>query len=58
MTKIKHKIIITREQDLPDFDAMTREQEASWWETHDLAEHLWEDAPELAELLPVDASRR
>ncbi|HWG84530.1 MAG TPA: hypothetical protein VNT60_03515 [Deinococcales bacterium] len=51
------KIVVTRQEDVPDFDAMTREQEADWWDTHDLADHLWRaltPAEELAfaQLLP------
>jgi hypothetical protein len=27
---------------LPDFSKMTREEEANWWDTHDVAEY-WDD---------------
>ncbi len=31
---------------LPDFEGMTREQEANWWDEHDVADELWEEGPE------------
>lgn len=32
---------------LPDFAAMTREQEADWWDEHDVDDELWEEGPEV-----------
>lgn len=26
---------------------MTREQEADWWDEHDVADELWEEGPEI-----------
>lgn len=52
MSRPKHyrdveRKLVTREEDLPDWGAMTREEEAEWWETHDLAENLLESGPEV-----------
>ena len=33
--------------EIPDFDKMTRSEEADWWESHDLAPELWEHGPEV-----------
>lgn len=34
--------------ELPDFETMTAEQEAEYWETHDFAEGVLEEGPEVA----------
>ncbi|MEM6429031.1 MAG: hypothetical protein AAF708_07305 [Deinococcota bacterium] len=41
------KLLIRNPQDLPDFSAMTPEQEALFWETHDLAPELFEAGPQV-----------
>jgi len=43
---VKRKLI-EREEDIPDWSRMTREEEADWWDTHELADHLWESGPEV-----------
>ena len=32
---------------LPDFASMTREQEADWWDEHDVADELWKEGPKV-----------
>jgi hypothetical protein len=39
------RTLITRPEDLPDFSAMTAEQEADWWEKHDIAPELLVSSP-------------
>lgn len=39
--------LITSADQLPDFSSMTREQEADWWDEHDVADELWEEGPEV-----------
>jgi len=41
------RTLITSFDQLPNFEEMTREQEAEWWETHDLADDLFEEGPEI-----------
>lgn len=41
------RTLITSADQLPDFSAMTREQEADWWDEHDVADELWEEDPEI-----------
>lgn len=38
-------ILITSANELPDFDNLTPEQEAEFWETHDFAEGVLEEGP-------------
>lgn len=56
------RALVTRLEDLPDFDRMSREEEAEWWETHDIAEDLMESGPEVDtevfEALGIDRSER
>ncbi len=37
--------LITRAKDIPDFGSMSKEEEATWWETHELSEDLLESGP-------------
>ncbi len=41
------RTLVSSADELPDFEAMTREQEADWWETHDVAEELFDEGPEV-----------
>ncbi len=41
------RTLVTSSDELPDFEAMTHEQEAEWWETHDVAEELFDEGPEI-----------
>ena len=41
------RILITSPDELPDFDSLTPEQEAEFWETHDFAEGVLEEGPEV-----------
>ena len=41
------RILITSPDELPDFDSLTPEQEAEFWETHDFAEGVLEESPEI-----------
>jgi len=48
------RVLITREEDIPDFGTMSREEEADWWDTHDLADHLMVGGPEIeAEIVGI-----
>lgn len=38
---------VTSTDELPDLTAMTPEQEADWWDEHDVADELWEEGPEV-----------
>jgi hypothetical protein len=40
--------LITRAQDIPDFGQMSKDEEATWWETHELSEDLLESGPAVA----------
>jgi hypothetical protein len=37
--------LITSADELPDFDLMTTEEEVEFWETHDFAEGVLEEGP-------------
>ena len=37
--------LITKAKDIPDFGSMPKEEEATWWETHELSENLLESGP-------------
>ena len=39
--------LVSRVEDVPDFSQMSCEEEADWWETHDLADNLTEGGPEV-----------
>jgi hypothetical protein len=39
--------LITSADELPNFDLMTAEEEATFWETHDFAEGVLEEGPEV-----------
>jgi hypothetical protein len=39
--------LITSADELPDFDLMTADEEATFWETHDFAEGVLESGPEV-----------
>lgn len=58
------RTLVTRLEELPDFRKMSREAEAEWWETHDIAETLLKGGPEVrAEVyralgIPDPAKRR
>ena len=41
------RTLITSPDELPDFSEMTAEEEAEFWETHDFAEGVLEDGPEV-----------
>ena len=41
------RTLITSVDELPDFDQMTREEEAEFWETHDFADGVFEEGPEI-----------
>jgi hypothetical protein len=41
------KLLIRNPKDLPDFAAMTPEQEALFWETHEVAAELFETGPQV-----------
>lgn len=41
------RTLVTAAEQLPDFSSMTREQEADWWDEHDVADELWEEGPEI-----------
>lgn len=41
------RTLITSVDGLPDFEQMTREEEAEFWETHDFAEGVFEEGPEI-----------
>ena len=41
------RVLITSSGELPDFDSLTPEQEAEFWETHDFAEGVLEEGPEI-----------
>ena len=41
------RTLVTLADGLPDFAAMTPEQEADWWGEHDVADELWEEGPEV-----------
>lgn len=41
------RVLITSPDEMPDFDALTPEQEAEFWETHDFAEGVLEEGPEI-----------
>lgn len=41
------RTLITSLDELPDFDAMTAEEEAEFWETHDFAEGVLAEGPEV-----------
>jgi len=54
MTKQAHKHapkeerrLITHPDQIPDFDTMTEEEEAEFWETHDFADGVLEEGPEV-----------
>lgn len=36
------KLMKKRKNKLPDFNKMTREEEANWWDTHDLGDY-WDE---------------
>ena len=50
MMKIKSK------SQFPDFDKMTLEEEALWWESHDLSE-IWHDLDEIEVQYEPDTSK-
>ncbi len=39
--------LITSAEELPNFDSMTAEEEAAFWETHDFAEGVLEEGPDV-----------
>ena len=41
------RTLIASAEELPDFEMMTREQEADWWDTHDVAEGLFDEGQEV-----------
>lgn len=41
------RTLITSPDELPDFATMTAEQEAEFWETHDFAEGVFDEGPEV-----------
>lgn len=41
------RVLITSPDELPDFGAMTPEQKAEFWETHNFAEGVLEESPEV-----------
>ena len=41
------RTLITSSDELPNFAQMTREEEAEFWETHDFAEGVFEEGPEI-----------
>ncbi len=41
------RTLITREEDIPDWSAMTREEEADWWETHEIAPNLMDSGEDV-----------
>ena len=41
------RTLITSVDELPNFEQMTREEEAEFWESHDFAEGVLEDGPEV-----------
>lgn len=41
------RTLINGGDELPAFDQMTREEEAEFWETHDFAEGVFEEGPEI-----------
>ncbi len=43
-----HRLITSQDQ-IPDFDAMSKEDERIWWETHDIADGALESGPEIDE---------
>ncbi len=43
------RVLITRLEDIPDFGSMSREEEAEWWERHDVATDLMETGPDVYE---------
>jgi hypothetical protein len=43
-----HRLITSQDQ-IPDFDAMSKEDERIWWETHEIAEGALESGPEIDE---------
>ena len=45
------RTLITRAEDLPDFDSMTSEAYGDWWDEHDVAEGLLVTGPEVVEEL-------
>lgn len=47
------KLLIRNPKDLPDFAAMTPEQEALFWETHEVAPDLFETGPRVEAELDV-----
>lgn len=54
--------LITSADELPDFEQMTDEEEAEFWETHDFAEGVLEEGPdvdaEVAALLGLPSPER
>jgi hypothetical protein len=59
-TKAKRKVI-THPDQLPDFSKLTWEEEDEFWRTHDFAEGVFEEGPEvdaeLDGLLGIDRSK-
>ena len=47
ISKVMKRTLITSSDELPNFEKMTREEEAEFWETHDFAEGVLEDGPEI-----------
>lgn len=41
------RVLITREEDIPDFSQMSPQDEADWWDAHELADHLMEGGSEV-----------
>ena len=41
------RVLITSPDELPDFDSLTPEEEAEFWETHDFTEGVLEEGPEI-----------
>lgn len=41
---------------LPDFDAMSYEEEANWWDTHDLGDY-WDELQEVKVVVALDKPR-
>ncbi len=50
MTKIgTDRTLVTSRDQLPDFDMMGEDEEMEFWETHDFAEGVLEEGPEIDE---------
>jgi hypothetical protein len=43
-----HRLITSQDQ-IPDFDTMSKEDERIWWETHEIAEGVLDSGPEVEE---------